>query len=70
MVYISFNGLSGLQHLSEDKLEDVWAHGFGDDLVDFVGPGLLDILLLSMTSTRHNHRLRDLVRSVEVSDLL
>lgn len=67
-------GVSSWVHSSEDGLEDLRealdADGLRDDLVDLAGPRPLDIVILDVAGAGHDHGLRSVVGSVEVSDAL
>ena len=58
------------EHLFEDFFQAGGVDGFGNDLIDFAGPGPLDVFLFDVASDCHDHWLRDLVSAVEISDLL
>ena len=58
------------EHLFEDFFQAGGVDGFGNDLINFAGPGPLDVLFFNVASDCHDHWLRDLVSAVEISDLL
>lgn len=65
-----FDGGFGSEDGFEDLGEALDADGLGDDLVDFAGPGTLDVVVLDVPGAGHDHRLGCVVVSVEVSDAL
>ena len=54
----------------EDLGESLDAQGFRDDFVNLAGPGSLNVFILNMAGTGHDHGLWNVIDSIKVSNLL